>query len=856
MRGLMAVGTAFAVSWWAYGATDVDCSRELPDAGLGRLTFGVVELSAETGTGREVSSVDFADARTFGPDRGDARYQVHAEEAVPFVRLGENRRWGYGFGVRPKEAVAAAPGSTFDIRFEGRVPAHDCTYALYVVVFGAKGENVTPKTSVPAGWTYSPYSKAFYVAPVELAATNRWQEKSFVFVQPEGAASFAPVMTSMRGQWTDCRALSVRETGVCRRTAARFSRRTEDGAGNVTLTDEAAQLSLETSVEKTVGAGIVRVRIADTAVPPRPRALQVTVTWARGLVGWTWHRDWRRDEPLTAGSEFRDEEGLAGHPVGRYPFSAVSRGGKGVLLGTGFDGPVYESRVVTDAGIVSTVHVGLLARGGVGTSADLHWLVQPFEGAWGFRSAAKAYYASQAHKLLPPAKGAKEGTWVWPTPPSVLPENPDDFGLAFWESTHVTSNEVGVARRLGIGVFPYTEANGMRQTMKGKTKGDLPPVEDRLAELKGWAAEENLRVRWFDAPRNVAAQACLNSMPVQPDGTHPFSVDNYGAWMHWWRTNPDPRIAKPNRASICWDYVLSKCIGNADGVYLDSLTAEACGFSNVRSDHLAVMTEPLVYDPATARPCANGMQHMLAFVRGLAETLHPQGKRLFGNVFDVAYRFYATSIDIMGREVGDFGNPTRRDALLRETLTDAGACLQRFYCHRRPVVNLLQTGCYHQPLPAISAAAVTNYVSEHVFYAFYPGISTIGGEDKPGYAGWRRYFDRARQCERDRALFKEAIPLIRRLNRAGWEPETLVRCADGKVLVERYGSPEGLCFLTVRNASDQVRDVTLVPDGDFAARAKALRALWHGADVPKLAATGWRARLEPWQTVVYQVEER
>ena len=37
---------------------------------------------------------------------------------------------------------------------------------------------------------------------------------------------------------------------------------------------------------------------------------------------------------------------------------------------------------------------------------------------------------------------------------------------------------------------------------------------------------------------------------------------------------------------------------------------------------------------------------------------------------------------------------------------------------------------------------------------------------------------------------------------------------------------------------------------------RAIKALWHGADVPELAATGWRARLEPWQTVVYQVEER
>ena len=63
------------------------------------------------------------------------------------------------------------------------------------------------------------------------------------------------------------------------------------------------------------------------------------------------------------------------------------------------------------------------------------------------------------------------------------------------------------------------------------------------------------------------------------------------------------------------------------------------------------MGEPLVYDVDTARPCANGMQHQVAFVKWVADMLHARGKRIFGNVFEVAHRFHATTIDIFGSYV-------------------------------------------------------------------------------------------------------------------------------------------------------------------------------------------------------------
>ena len=819
------------------------------------MTFAVFPVLAVAGT------LSFHVTELFPPELGE-KPVCSVEVPDGRQRIGEGKKWGFGAGLKSEKPVPVAVGGSYEFTFSGRVPNLDSTYILYLKMFDAGGHDVTSDVAAPPGWAYSPSSKSFYQMAIRLDAPNAWQEVKRTFVVPDGVSAVRPVVAAWRGDWVECRSWSLVETKRLRWHELKLVRESVAADGTETLADANAQLALTVS-RRDLPDGLTRIRatIADRAVPPRPRALKVSLDWAADLDGWTWHRAWRTDVPVGGTAVLRDDYGVAGHAVARYPFSAVSKDGVGFALGVPLDGQAYEGRSVTAKGIVSTVPVGLLERGGKGTSATFEWMVFPFRGTWGFRSAAKAYYALEAHKIPSAPKGAREGTWQWPTRATQLPDHPDDFGLAFWEaptSVERMPKEISRSHALGIGVYPYTEAWGMRQPLRTLPDGGHPSVDERLAELRSWAAETNATVRWFDAPRNVAAQAALNSLPVQTDGTHPFVVDKYDSWTHWWRTNADPRLAKPNRASLCWDYTVGVNPDLVDGLYLDSVSyGFSVGFNNTRPEHLAVMDEPLVYDVDTARPCANGMQHQVAFVKWVADMMHARGKRIFGNVFEVAHRFHATTIDIFGSEVGGWGaGGAARADKLRNVLADDECCERRFYAYHRPVGDLLQEGNFSKPAVELPAAGITNYVEHHLFYGFYPGVCTIGGEEKPGYANWKRYFGPARQCERDRELFRRVIPLFRQLNRAGWEPETLVRCADSKVLVERYGSPAGLCFLTVRNASDQTRDVTLVPDGEFAAQTKALKALWHGADVPRLAATGWRARLEPWQTVVYQVEER
>jgi hypothetical protein len=136
-----------------------------------------------------------------------------------------------------------------------------------------------------------------------------------------------------------------------------------------------------------------------------------------------------------------------------------------------------------------------------------------------------------------------------------------------------------------------------------------------------------------------------------------------------------------------------------------------------------------------------------------------------------------------------------------------------------------------------------------LFYGFYPGVSTIGGEEKAGYANWKRYFGKTRQCERDRELFKTIVPLVRRLNAAGWEPETMVRCNQKNIMVERYGDGRDgreLLF-TIRNESNaDVAEVELVVESDVSD----LTCLYGDVELQKTAEKTWHMPLKARKTAV------
>ena len=823
--------------------------------GVGEARFEVYEVSADSRPATNVLyAADFTPGgnwRPSGKGGGKSASCVAMEEdGRAFVRIGGKGRNGFANGVCIGP-VATAPGVNCEMSFDGRSCDEAGSFVVYLRLYDSQGRDVTAGHSSIRAWSYSETSRAFYMQPAKPEATGKWCRRKCAITPPYGVAAIEARICPWRGEHLDCADVRIESKGGTVAKKIVFDA-VDVGETRARAASSVSSAELSARIETDAGGfSFVTAEVRDTSSPPKPRALNVVMDVSADISGWTWHKDWRSDSKIDDSSFFYFNDNLGGHTVAVYPFSAVSKDGRGFAIGTPLDEPVFEDRFVTATGIRSTIPLGLLPRaGGRGSSAVFRWVAFPFSGTWGFRSAAKAYY-EKMERLLPPSHaGEKEGTWLWPIFPSKVPENPDDFGLTFWEAPSDVgrrTNEIVSAHALGIGVFPYTEVWGMRQRIAVRPDGSLTPPEECLAELKGWSAAEAPRgVEWFCAPRRVAAQAALNSLPISPDGTHPFAVDKYDNWSQWWRTNPDPRLAKPNRASLCWDYTLASCEDAVDGVYLDSVSYRfAVNYRNVRKEHLDVMDEPLVYDFDTAVPCADGIQHQVAFVKWLAARLHSKGKRLFGNVFGITHRFNATSVDIFGCEVGSFGHRREKGVRLYRAESDSVACMKRFYAYHRPVANLLQEGNYTKPIEEFSAGAMRQYVEGDMFYGFYPGVTTIGGEKKAGYSNWLRYFGKDRQCERDRELFKAAIPVIRSLNRAGWRPETKMRSDSPDVWIERFGEMPGECYFTVRSNSQSPATATLSPE--FAC---SLSPVWNGADLSSVPGGKWRITLAPFQTAV------
>lgn len=812
-------------------------SVQLEKAPIDRLDFELWELSAPREGMRQL-------------------FQTNMTEGAATKILGGEGLYGPKYGIAVRESISVCAGGRCEIAFEGRVDDLSSTYVVYVKVFDSAGKDVTDHVAPPVGWEFSPYTHTFYQLAIKLDRRDAWQRKVLPFLVPDGVASLRVTLAPWRGRGVYCKSIgvSMRKGLECRQVV--FDKQERVSFGETVFRSKGDGLSLKVrSSEENDGTTDLVVTVADDANPPRPRALSLKMIAPKNLLGWDWHRNWRTDCRIEPTSCFRDELVVGGHPVARYPFSAVSKDGSGFALAMPLDEVAYERRTVDANGIVSVVAIGLLARPAGGTSATFRWQLFPFAGDWGFRSAARSYYALQGDKFRTPPAGTREGTWLWPVWPSKAPDKTEDFGLTFWEAPSTIGRrpkEIAAAHARGIEVYPYTEAWGMRQPLKSAADGSLPPVEARLAELRSWACTNVPGKIWFDAPRQIAAQAALNSLPVKPNGEHPFVVDHWDLWTHWWRTNADPRLPCPNRASLCWDYTIGLDADGIDGVYLDSVSyGFSVNFRNVRPEHLAVMDEPLIYDPETAIPCADGMQHQVAFVRWVADRFHAKNKRIFGNIFGIAHRFHATTIDVFGSEVGGWGRP-EGEKRFQETRSDVEAGEKRFFAYHRPVTDLLQEGFYEHVTPEFSATAMTNYVERQLFYGFYPGVSTIGGELKPGYANWRRYFDSTRRCERDRELFKVAVPLIRRLNTAGWQPETCVRSSNADAWVERFGEPSKECLITVRNMSKDKSETVLMPDFP----CDDLVPLWQGRPMPVRTPNGWKISLAPWQTAVFEMKSR
>ena len=154
----------------------------------------------------------------------------------------------------------------------------------------------------------------------------------------------------------------------------------------------------------------------------------------------------------------------------------------------------------------------------------------------------------------------------------------------------------------------------------------------------------------------------------------------------------------------------------------------------------------------------------------------------------------------MGRQL--FGRVRDRDRLIDDSkpegerfVPDTHAILAycRTLAYRRPYCLLLNTR-----LDNLTHELMVKYFNLALFWGFYPSVYSENAATILTLSGSSSWSVTA-SCS------KSYIPIIRRMNCAGWQPVTHATTSDPRVLVERFGRLPHL-YLTLRNTHTEPLD--------------------------------------------------
>jgi hypothetical protein len=552
------------------------------------------------------------------------------------------------------------------------------------------------------------------------------------------------------------------------------------------------QLAVETVPKRPNGMRAIRV----SDLSGKSRALSVYhVERVAATSSDTWWQDIRRSAPCKGQGEHANLTRIGVGSNGLmslYPLACVTgrRGGRAVALDPEAEPAVARlgfhtaSRLLYAAFDVALDHANVANRRSGRASAEIRvvrWSVTPDGGC---RNAWATYY-----RMFPAAyarRSKAEGIWIPFTDPSTVP-GVRDFGIAY----HEGDNSVEGDDRLGILSFRYTEPMTWWMPMDP----GVPRTREAALELA-----ERKRLGSGAADR-AFAEALFTSGSHDAEGNPNVEFQN-APWTNGavWVLNPNPRLPQPEgqatKASLSYTRTMgdrsygTTAKGIQDGEYLDSIEGWA-DVLDFRADSLKRSPAPATFTTEDRRPVIPTWFSVHALARSMRDDLRRRGKLLMANSTPWRIHAFAPLLDVMGTEVNWLpGGAWRPD-------TDETFCLRRTLCYRKPYLLLQNTN-----FDEFGSDRVERYFQRCMFYAVFPSMFSVD-------ASTRNYWTQPQWYERDRHLFQEYIPVIRRLSAAGWEPETRASCAAQGVYVERYGR----FYLTVFNNGAAALDATIRLDG-------------------------------------------
>lgn len=480
--------------------------------------------------------------------------------------------------------------------------------------------------------------------------------------------------------------------------------------------------------------------------------------------------------------------GAGGHSP--YPFACVSDGQEAFALAIDIGTPVVHRFLFRKGeGLVAEFAVALSPRQKKSPGrAELNLYAYPIDPAWGFRSAAARYY-----ELFPEyfaRRIRQEGIWI---PFTAVPEIEGwaDFGIAFHETSHegrtrLDGRSVSVAeadRTIGVTSFQYTEPWDIQ--LPFDPHGATYASAESLAARTPLAQRQILRSVAFDEQGQWIAR-----LISAPWFTPPYAIS--------YTTSAAPDASTSSRYMAVRTLEIDSALAKGfDGIYFDSLEFFWHYDLDYRPEHVAACQDVLTFsaDARHPKPAVWNYASQIAMIRTVCRDLHGKGKLAMGNGF-TWLPFAVADLDILGTEFSWFMSAEDKQAV---------SAFRRTACGPKPVVLLLNEGLYTDDFIRPPHPGYVQYFEESLLYGMYPSFFSADAANDP-------YWKRPEAYNTGRPFFRKYVPLIKELNRQGWQPVTCARASDARVMIERYDAPgDDLFYLALRNpTADSLRETRVV----------------------------------------------
>lgn len=545
--------------------------------------------------------------------------------------------------------------------------------------------------------------------------------------------------------------------------------RADDGYAPIPVGGEAKGVRLSVAETPAADGATYRVTVEDRT--GRDRALTLVYAWPLPAGDLVFEEDPRTAVPLADNAPQRSDAQAMGCGAGglnRWPFGAVSVGGRGFALGIDAAHPAYFRTAVHPRTRLLFIAFDLGLAPEKRTAA---FAFRRFTFTGGFRGALAAYAAREpdAFKTRVP----EQGIWM-PFRAIKSVENWQDFGFKFKEG----NDETAWDDAHGIFTFRYTEPTTWWLSMDKAHGTNRFTMADCLAKVESLAAKGDPR-----------AQAWRGSVMRDEDGARVGRVMDT-PWCRGaiWLLSPLPDIAgvceykvKNTEADFAKFYAKPFPVGQ-DGEYIDSAEGYLTPTLDFNRAVFAASDTPLVFSSdEDHRPALFKGLSMYEYVRRTAARVWPRGRFVMANGVPGRWPWLPAYVDVGGTETKWIDEEGRwRPESHRSLLYKRALSMGKPYCYLQNV-----------DFEKFAYADMENFMRHCVAYGLFPGCFSHNASEG-------HYFTRPEVYNRDRPLFKKYVPLCKMLSEAGWRPvNTLVASTDSRVFVEQFGAR----YVTVFNSA-------------------------------------------------------